>query len=120
MNLNRIAIACVAPLALTLATVSAPAQAAPAGASEFDHAVLGQLDAPTRAEVERRATGGNTVTGVVGTILLNNYYKAGARKPGTALRVIAVDFALGHVVFERGPNLFEVQRFDPRTLRILR
>jgi hypothetical protein len=82
--------------------------------------MLAELDAPTRADVERRATAGNTVLNVVGTILLNNYYKAGARHPGQAVSVAAVDFSRGAVVFRRAPNVLEIQRFDPRTLRMIR
>ena len=120
MNFSRAAIACVAPIALSLLAPGAPALAQAATHSAFERAMLDQLDAPTRADVERRATAGNTVMGVVGTILLNNYYKAGARRPGHAVTVTAVDFSRGTVVFRRAPNVFEVQRFDPRTLRMLR
>lgn len=119
MNLSRAAIAFVAPIALSF-TASAPALAQASSHSAFERAMLAELDAPTRAEVERRATAGNSVVGVVGTMLLNNYYKAGARRPGQALTVVAVDFSRGAVVLRRAANVFEVQRFDPKTLRILR
>ncbi len=118
MNVRRLAIASIAPVALSFAALSAPALAQTPSA--FERAMLAELDAPTRAQVESRATAGNTVTGVVGTILLNNYYAAGARKPGTPLEVVSVDFSRGIVVFRRSPRVFEVQRFDPRTLRMLR
>lgn len=119
MNLSRVALFSIAPIALNLAVPAAPALAQ-ASPSAFERAMLAELDASTRAEVERRATAGNTVKGVIGTILLNNYYAAGARRPGQALTVVAVDFSLGIVVFRRAANVFEVQRFDPRTLRLLR
>jgi hypothetical protein len=118
MNLSRAAIACAAPIALSLTMLSVPAMAQTP--TPFERAMLAELDATTRAEVQRRATGGNTVKGVIGTTLLNNYYKAGARNPGQPLTVIAIDFSLGTVVFQRTPNVFEVQRFDPRTLRMRR
>lgn len=120
MNLSRAAIACVAPIALSLTALSGPALAQASSHSAFERAMLAQLDAPTRADVERRATAGNSVLNVVGTILLNNYYKAGARNPGQAVSVVAVDFSRGAVVFRRAPNVLEVQRFDPRTLRMMR
>lgn len=120
MKLSHFAIAFVAPIALNLAAVSAPAAAQPATPSSFERAVLAQLNAQTRAEVQKRAVGGNSVMEVVGTILLNNYQKAGARNPGEALSVAAVDFSRGVVVIRRAANRFEVQRFDPRTLRLLR
>ena len=117
MNLSRVAIACAAPVLLSFTIPSAPAfaQAAP---TAFERAMLAELDSATRADVQRRATGGNTVKGVIGTILMNNYYKAGARNPGQAVTVAAVDFSLGTVVFQRAPNVFELRRFDPRTLRM--
>lgn len=118
MNLSRAAIAWSAPILLSLTALAVPASAQTR--SSLDEALLAQLDGPTRAEVERRAVSGNTVSNVVGTILLNNYYKAGARNPGRALTVVAVDFPRGVVVLRRAANVFEVQRFDPRTLRILR
>ncbi|MCX8476447.1 MAG: hypothetical protein MT490_11685 [Sphingomonas sp.] len=106
-------------MALSLAAPS-PALAQASTPSTFERAMLAELDAPTRAEVERRAVAGNTVKGVIGTILLNNYYAAGARRPGRALTVVAIDFSLGVVVFRRAANVFEVQRFNPQTLRLLR
>lgn len=117
-NVLKIAVAAQMALGMAVATPSLAAQAATN--SSFDRAVLAQLDAPTRAEVEKRAVKGNTVTGVVGTMLLNNYYAAGARKPGEALTVVAVDFGRGSVVLRRAPNVFEVLRFNPRNLRVQR
>jgi hypothetical protein len=116
MKLSRIAIVCGASIALNLTalSVSASAQAPTA----FERAMLTELDAETRADVERRAVNGNTVKAVIGTTLLNNYYAAGARRPGTAVEVVAIDFSLGVVVFRRAPNLYEVRRFDPQTLRM--
>jgi hypothetical protein len=116
---SRIAFACAAPIALGAMAWSAPALAQ-GGPSGFERAILAQLNASTRANVEQRATGGNTVTNVVGTILLNNYYQAGAENPGQPLTVVAVDFARGNVVLRRDPNTWEVVRFDPQTLRITR
>lgn len=120
MNFNRATMALVAPVVFGFAVLSAPASAQTATPSGFEQAMLAQLDATTRASVEQRAVDGNTVMGVVGTTLLNNYYEAGARKPGEALSVIAVDFTRGIVVFQRAIGLFEVQRFDPQTLRLQR
>jgi hypothetical protein len=115
MTLTRIAVVCAAPIALGL--LSAPALAAP---TAFEKAVLAELDAPTRAGIEKRATDGNTVLGVVGTTLLNNYYGAGARTPGDAVTVVAIDFARGVVVFQRSANVFELQKFNTKTLQMIR
>lgn len=120
MNVGRFASACIAPIALSLAATAAPVSAQNTSPSAFERAMLAELDAPTRAEVERRAVQGNSVVGVVGTILLNNYQEAGPRNPGEALEVVAVDFSRGVVIIRRAPNTFELRRFDPRTLRLLR
>ncbi|WP_395396415.1 hypothetical protein WBP07_21215 (plasmid) [Novosphingobium sp. BL-8A] len=120
MPFNFAKYAVIMPMALSLAGLPSPTMAQPPARSAFDRAVLAQLDAPTRAAVEQRAVKGNTVTGVVGTMLLNNYYAAGARKPGEALTVVAVDFARGAVVFRRSANVFEMQRFNPQNLHIQR
>ena len=117
--LSRVAIVLAASVTLPLTALSSPASAQTAS-SAFERAMLDELDTPTRAEVESRATAGNTVIGVVGTILLNHYQEAGARNPGGALEVVAIDFSRGVVVIRRAANVFEVQRFDPRTLRLIR
>jgi hypothetical protein len=120
MNLSRVAIICAAPMLLGLSAMSSPALARAASPSAFERAVLAQLDPTVRANVEKRATHGNSVMEIIGTMLLNNYYKAGARHPGQALNVVAVDFTRGVVVFRRSPNELESQRFDPKTLQFLR
>ncbi|MFK4873855.1 hypothetical protein [Novosphingobium sp. ZW T3_23] len=118
---NVLKIAVALQLALGMAVVASPPVAAQTTSNaSFDRAVLAQLDAPTRAEVQKRAVKGNTVTGVIGTMLLNNYYAAGPRKPGEALTVVAVDFARGSVVLRRSANVFEVVRFNPQNLRVQR
>lgn len=116
MLASRIAFACAAPLALGAVAWSAPALAQER--TGLERAVLAQLNASTRAQIEGRATGGNTVMNVVGTALLNNYYQAGARSAGEALTVVAIDFAKGIAVLKREPNTFEIVPFDPATLRI--
>lgn len=117
MPATRIAFACAAPIVLGAMAWSAPALAAP---TPFERAVLNQLNSSTRADIERRATGGNSVLEVIGTSLINNYYQAGAQTPGQALTVVAIDFGKGVVVLKREPSTFEVVNFDPQTLRIRR
>ena len=118
MKLRRIATFFAAPLALHLAALSAPAMAQASAPSRYEQAMLAGFDAATRAEVRRRATGGNSVIEVVSTILLNNYQLAGPRNPGEALSVIAVDFARGVAIIRRAANVFEIVPFDTRTLRV--
>jgi hypothetical protein len=120
MSLRLASVSFVSAAAVSLLSLPAAAQAQTSASSALERAMLSELNAATRAEVERRATRGNTVRGVIGTMLLNNYYGAGARRPGQPLSVVAVDFSRGIVVLRRGTNQFEVQRFDPRTLRIVR
>ena len=119
MSFTRIAIACAAPVALSLGALSTPALAQTATASAaFERAMLGEMDEATRAAVTGRATGGNTVAGVIGTILINNYEAAGAKHPGKALTVIALDYARGVVVLGLDEDTDEVVHFDPKTLRL--
>ncbi len=120
MHATRTAFACAAPLVLGAMAWSAPALAQRSTPTAFERGVLAQLDSATRGRVEQRATDGNTVLNVVGTMLLNNYYVSGARSPGEALTVVAVDFGKGVAVLKREPNTFEVVPFDPQTLRIRR
>jgi hypothetical protein len=113
MTVSRIVIASAA-LSLTFSSAPVLAQTSPA----FERAILGEMDPATRADVEKRATGGNTVGGVVGTILINNYHAAGAKNPGEALTVIALDFERGVAVLGTDERTFEIIHFDPKTLRL--
>jgi hypothetical protein len=116
MNLARVAFAFAAPLTLSLAAVSAPAYAQ--GHSAYERAILAGLDGTTRTEVQRRAAGGDNVSGVVAVILLNNYQASGATSPGEAVSVVAVDFVRGTVVLRKGAEELVLHRFDPATLRM--
>jgi hypothetical protein len=118
MNLSRVAFALVAPLTLQFAAVSAPALAQ-SSPTAYERAILTGLDAPTRREVTRRATGGDNVTGVVAIILLNNYQASGPTTAGEAVSVVAVDFARGTVVLRKGAETLVLHRFDPATLRMV-
>ena len=119
MTFTRFAVACAAPVALSLAMLSIPAQAQTATASPaFERAMLAEMDTATRNSVSSRATGGNTVAAVIGTILINNYEAAGAKHPGKALSVIALDYARGVVVLGLDEETDEVVHFDPKTLRL--
>jgi hypothetical protein len=92
----------------------------PTPSPAFERAFLGEMDAATRAEVEKRATAGNTISGVIATILLNdNQMVAKHGKAGAAITVIAIDFVRGVVVIENSPGHYEPVRFDPKTLKVL-
>ena len=106
---------------ITLQSLPGQAQTPPppTPSPAFERAFLGEMDAATRAEVEKRATGGNTISGVIATMLLNSSQMATHSKADTPITVVAIDLILGVVVIQNGPNQYEPVRFDPKTLRIL-
>lgn len=119
MTFIRFATALAGPMILGLSALPAPAVAQTATASPaFERAMLAEMDSATRAAVSGRATGGNTVAAVIGTTLINNYEAAGAKHPGRALTVIAVDYARGVAVLGYDQETFQVIHFDPKTLRL--
>ena len=121
MSLCRVIIACVALAAMDVMAIPVHAQPPPppTPSPAFERAFLGEMDAATRAEVEKRATDGNTISGVIATMLLNRSQMATHSKAGTPITIIAIDFVRGVVVIQNGPNQYEPVRFDPKTLRIL-
>jgi len=116
MTFTRVVLAWAAPVALGLTAYSAPATAQTSPA--FERAMLAEMAPATRADVQKRATGGNTVSGIIGTILLNRYHAAGAKHPGEALSVLAVDFERGVAVLGHDKRTYEIIRFDPKTLQL--
>ena len=116
MNFTRVALACAAPLALSFTVLSVPAMAKTA--THLENAMLEEMDAATRADVTKRASGGETVSGVIGAKLINSHYGAGGSNPGQALKIVAVDYARGVAVFLKGTDTYEVQHFDPKTLKL--
>jgi hypothetical protein len=121
MSLRRAVIACVAVAAMGVRALPVQAQTPPppTPSPAFERAFLGEMDAETRAEVEKRATAGNTISGVIATTLLNDNQMARHGKAGGPISVVAVDFVRGVVVIQNGPDQYEPVRFDPKTLRIL-
>jgi hypothetical protein len=121
MSLRRdvIAFAALAAIGLMAVPVQAQTPPPPTLSPAFERAILAEMDAPTRADVERRATAGNTVQGVIATTLLNDAQMTKHAKAGAPISVVAVDFVRGVVVIQNGPNQYEPVRFDPKTLRIL-
>lgn len=119
MSLRRIVISGVALASISGMALSVQAQTPPppTPTPAFERAFLSEMNDATRAEVERRATGGNTISGVIATILLNNNQVAQHGQAG-ALTVIAVDFIRGVVVIQKAPNTYVPLRFDPKTLTV--
>jgi hypothetical protein len=121
MNLRHTAIICVALAAMSVMVLPVHAQTPPppTPSPAFERAFLTEMDAATRADVEKRATGGNTISGVIATKLLNSSKMATHSKAGTPISVVAIDFIRGVVVIKNGPNQYEPVRFDPKTLDVL-
>lgn len=103
--------------ALTL-MLAAPAAFAQTPSPAMQRAILDGMNAETRTEIERRATGGNSVYEVLRTTLLNNMQIANLIQPGEPplSEVVAIDFVRATAVVRQGDRLRAVN-FDPQTLR---
>jgi len=104
-------------LAVTL-MLAAPAAFAQTPSPAMQRAILDGLNAETRAEIERRATGGNSVYEVLRITLLNNMQLANVIQPGQPplSEVVAIDFVRSAAVVRQGDGL-RLLGFDPQTLR---
>jgi hypothetical protein len=104
---------------LTLA-VAAAALAAPAAWAQpspaFQRAILAEVSPQTRAEIQRRATGGNSVSEVMAVILLNNLSLANTPNA----KVVAVDFTRETAVVDVPGEGLKVIKFNPKNLTIRR
>nr|WP_294548827.1 hypothetical protein [uncultured Rhodopila sp.] len=100
-------------IALAMAAVFAPAVVSAAELTAFDKAELDQLSPALRTQVEARLTSGQTVRGIVETILLNQISQIFASG-----EVTAIDFEKGMAVWQ-GPNGdIKVLPFDITTLQL--
>ena len=120
MRLRRFVLAGAALVAMgALAPVMAQTPApAPRLSPAFERAILNEMAPATRAEVQKRAaSGGNTVQGVIATMLLND--ASMVKGNAGAVTVVAIDFVRGVVVVQTAPNQYQPVRFDPKTLKIL-
>jgi hypothetical protein len=54
----------------------------------------------------------------VPTTIINNYEARGAKHPGRALTIIAIDYDRGVAVLGYDQETFEVVKFDKKTLRL--
>jgi hypothetical protein len=100
----------LAALALVAAS-TLPASAA--SYTKHEEAELAQLTPDLRAQVEARLTNGQTVRGILETMLLNNVSALFA-----AQRVEAVDFEKGIAVFAMANGSLKLVPFDVTTLVI--
>jgi hypothetical protein len=80
-------------------------------ATAFEKAKLAQLTPQLRSQVEARMTGGQTVRGILETMLLNNISQLFA-----ANRVVAIDFDKGVAVVEGTNGQAKAFNFDVATL----
>ena len=81
--------------------------------SAMDKAELGQLSSPLRSQVQARLVSGQTVHGVLETMLLNNVSQDFASG-----HIVATDFQRGDVVVENQSGQMKVFPFDIETLKI--
>jgi hypothetical protein len=96
---------------LLASAAALPAVASPADATAFEKAELAQLTPQLRAQVEARMKNGQTVRGILETMLLNNIsalFAVGAIK--------AVDFEKGVAVVATPSGEIKVVAFDVATL----
>lgn len=82
-------------------------------ATTLEQAELAGLTPEKRAEVESRLVGGNTVYGVLQTILLNNI-----KAKHEASKILALDFNRGRAVVETPHGKIKMVDFDTTTLVI--
>lgn len=99
----------VAGAALALLAAAPAAAQTSAGSREFQAAELSEVSPALRAEVERRVAAGpgNTVRGVLETMLLN---EISVRWPGS--RLVAMDMARGVGVFAQQDNTLKAVTFN--------
>ena len=115
----------IAALALTFSTLAAPAfaQNTPVTGivdvpAPMVRAIQEMVSPETLRELQSRATGGNTMEGVLETTLLNNLQLI---DPGTGgAHIIAIDFTRQVVVAAVGDQGPKVYHFDRRTLTVKR
>ena len=100
-------------LASFIAVAALPALVIAADIAMIDQAELAQLSPQTQAKVKAQATGGNTVRGVMETVLLNS-----APASLAVNRLIAVDFRKVVCVFELKNGTLKAVPFDTATLTI--
>jgi hypothetical protein len=100
-----------AAVTLMAAFLAAPGPLRAQGGSALDQAVLAELDQAKRAEVQSRATAGNTVREVLETMLMNNI-----KLRHLANRIVALDFGRGAAVVETPEGRMRLVSFDKKTL----
>jgi hypothetical protein len=102
---------------LALAACAAVVIGTPAGYAQsptaIEQAELAGLSPETRAQVQSRAVGGNSVTEVLQVMLLNNI-----KIKHPASQIVAMDWARGVAVVQLPSGGMQTVQFDPATLQI--
>jgi hypothetical protein len=93
--------------------IGTPIAYAQSASTALEQAQLASLNPDLRAQVQARATGGNSVTEVLQVMLLNNIK---AKQP--ANQIVAMDWGKGVAVVEAATGGMSVVRFDPKTLQM--
>ena len=101
-------------LALGFVVLARPLPARAQTATSLEQAELAGLKPEVRAEVQKRlGGGGQTVSEILSTMLLNNI-----KLKHPASRIIALDFARGTAAVEKPGGGMEIVNFDTTTLQI--
>jgi hypothetical protein len=104
---NKLALVACAAILIGTSTVYAQS------ATPVEQAELAGLNPDLRAQVQQRATGGNSVTEVLQVMLLNNIK---AKEPAT--QILAMDWGRGVAVVDVPGRGMTVVHFDPKTLQM--
>jgi hypothetical protein len=106
-TLNKLALMACAAVLIGTSTVYAESPTA------VEQAELAGLNPDLRAQVQQRATGGNSVTEVLQVMLLNNIK---AKQPAT--QIVAMDWGKGVAIVDMPGSAMAVVHFDPKTLQM--
>ena len=91
-----------------------PAPGLDPGATSLEQAELAGLKPGVRADVQKRlSAGGQTVSEILTTMLLNNI-----KLKHPASRIVALDFGRGTAAVEKPDGGMEIVNFDTATLQI--
>jgi hypothetical protein len=103
-----------ATVSLMVAVVADPRPVHAQAATTLEQAEVAGLTPDVRAEVQKRlAAGGQTVSEILTTMLLNNI-----KLKHPASRILAMDFARGAAAVQTPSGSMEVVEFDTTTLQV--
>jgi hypothetical protein len=106
--LNKLALTACTAVLIGMSTAYAQSPTA------LEQAELAGLNPDLRAQVQARATGGNSITEVLQVMLLNNI-----KIKHPASQIVAMDWGKGVAVVDVPAGGMAVVKFDPKTLQII-